>query len=559
MNDLAPATWNCGRVSLTKPKTTMKTSAARSLAAAGLCALAALSTYADSGVDIKLKPIGTYATGIFDEGAAEIVAYDAARFRVYSINAAAVTMDVLDISRPKRPRLVATVSLLPYGGALTSVSVKNGVLAVAVPAAEATDPGKVVFFNSALQPIKVVDVGVLPDMLTWTPDGKFVLTANEGQPAEDYSVDPEGSVSIIDVSAGVANATVRTADFTAFNSAALDPSIRIFGRDTNGVRSTVAQDLEPEYITVSANSKIAWVSLQENNAIGIIDIEAGVVTSLVGLGFKDHSLPGNAFDASDRDGAINIANWPVLGMYQPDAIANYVAGGQTYLLMVNEGDSRAYAGFNEETRVASLTLDPAVFPNAADLKKSAALGRLRVTNATGDTDNDGDFDAIHAYGARSFTIRNVAGGIVFDSGSELEQLIAAVYPTNFNASSTSNTFDDRSDDKGPEPEGVTTGFVFGRQLAFIALERIGGIVVYDVTNPADPSLLEYVNNRSFQFLPGTPESGDQGPEGLVFVPAHSSPNHKPLLLVANEVSGSVTIFEIRCVENDDDDDDDDND
>ena len=511
------------------------------LTAAGLCALGALTSL---NAAVELTPIGTYTTGLFDEGASEIVAYDSTIHRVYSINAAAASMDVLDIRRPTQPRLIATVSLLPFGARCTSVSVKDGIAAVAVPAEDETQPGKVVFFNRGLQAISSVEVGALPDMVTYTPNGKYVLVANEGQPKDDYSFDPEGSISIIDMSRGPALPSVRTADFRAFNSATLDPSVRIYSVAPNGTRSTVAQDLEPEYITVAPDSTTAWVTLQEANAIGIIDIEAGVVTAIVGLGFKDHRLAQNALDVSDRDTLINIRTWPLYGMYQPDAMANFSVGGQTYLLMANEGDTRAYTGFNEETRVGSVTLDPIAFPNGVDLKRNTNMGRLRITNATGDTDRDGDFDELYAFGARSFSIRNAAGALVFDSGAELEQVTAAVYPTRFNANSTSNTFDDRSDDKGPEPEGITTGSLLGRQYAFVALERIGGIVVYDVTDPTDPVLAEYVNNRNFAAAPGTPESLDQGPEGLVFVSAANSPNGKPLLLVANEVSGSMTIFEI---------------
>jgi Choice-of-anchor I domain len=296
---------------------------------------------------------------------------------------------------------------------------------------------------------------------------------------------------------------------------------------------------------VSPDSSTAWVTLQENNALAIIDINAGVATSLVGLGFKDHLLAGNGLDASDRDDAINIANWPVQGMYLPDGITAIVDGGQTYLLMVNEGDVREWDGFVELARAGGLDLDPAAFPNADELQESGAIGRLRVTTASGDTDDDGDFDALYSFGARSFSVRNAAGGLLFDSGDQLEQITATFEPKHFNAGHDDGTFDSRSDDKGPEPEGVTVGEAFGRRFAFIALERIGGIATYDVTDPTNPCFVEYTNNRHFNFDPEDPRSGDLGPEGLVFINAANSPNGRPLLVAGNEVSGTVTIFELR--------------
>jgi 2',3'-cyclic-nucleotide 2'-phosphodiesterase/3'-nucleotidase/5'-nucleotidase len=180
---------------------------------------------------------------------------------------------------------------------------------------------------------------------------------NEGEPSDDYTTDPEGSVSIIDVSAGAANITqdsVCTADFRGFNDAELDPGIRIFGPN-----ASVAQDLEPEYVTASDDSTRAWVTLQENNALAILDLEDCQVMDLVALGFKDHNLPGNGLDASDVDG-INITSWPVQGMYQPDGIASYRFQGATYRITANEGDSRDYPGFSEEAQVADLPLDPTV-------------------------------------------------------------------------------------------------------------------------------------------------------------------------------------------------------
>jgi hypothetical protein len=325
----------------------------------------------------------------------------------------------------------------------------------------------------------------------------------------------------------------------------------------------VAQDLEPEYIAVSADSTTAWVTLQENNALGILDVRTASFTRLVGLGYKDHNQTRNALDASDRDNANLIRNWPVFGMYQPDAIAAFQTGGrrgggeeiagegeffgETFLITANEGDAREYTGapgYVEEVRVGSLNLDPIAFPNATFLKRQENLGRLNVSRASGDTDGDGDTDALYAFGARSFSIWTAAGEQVYDSGDAIERIVAQSNPAFFNASNSNNTRDDRSDNKGPEPEGVTTGEIEGRVYAFIGLERDGGIMVYDVTNPFLPQFVQYVNNRNFFAPTSAAAAGDLGPEGLLFISPEESPTGAPLLVVANEVSGTTTVYEI---------------
>jgi hypothetical protein len=386
-------------------------------------------------------------------------------------------------------------------------------------------------------------------MVTFSPDGRWILVANEGEPntynnfgseTNGPSVDPEGSITIVDLSTGTATPTVRTATFTAFNGAALDASIRIYGPN-----ATVAQDLEPEYIAVSADSTTAWVTLQENNALAIVDIASGVVTDLIGLGFKDHSLPGFGLDASDQDGGINIRPWPIKGFYMPDSIAAYQFHGQTYLVTANEGDTRDWPGFREDVRLSTRTLDTNVFPNSADLKRTNNLGRLSVSSVDGDLDHDGDLDVIYSYGGRSFSIRTATGDLVFDSGDQLEQLTAAVFPTRFNASHSNNTLDNRSTAKGPEPEGVTIGKAFGRTLAFIVLERIGGVVVYDISDPFEPALVDYVNTRNFTGAFNFATSGDLGPEGVIFITADNSPNGKPLVVATHEVSGSTVLYQVN--------------
>ena len=493
---------------------------------------------AKSGV--QLRVLGSYATGVYDEGAAEIAAHDPLTQRLFVVNGSASAIDVLSIADPANPFLLFSIDLTPYGDQANSVDVYNGLIAAAVQANVKTDPGKAVFFDADGNFLRSVPVGALPDMITFTPNGEKVLVANEGEPNDDYTVDPEGSVSIIDLRSGVPNATVKTAGFAQFKKSALDSTIRIFGPG-----ASVAQDLEPEYIAVSHNSKTAWVTLQENNAVGILDLESCEFTKLVGLGFKDYSISKNKLDASDRDNAVNIANWPVFGMFQPDAIAAFKYRNETFLITANEGDARDYDAFTEEVRIgsSSVVLDSSVFPNAAFLKMNTNLGRLNITNTLGDFDNDGDYDALYTFGARSFSIWTADGEQIYDSGEDIEQITAAAYPMNFNAGNTTNARDDRSDNKGPEPEGVTTGQAFGRNYAFIGLERIGGVLVYDVTNPYAPEFVQYINNRNFMAATDTAAAGDLGPEGLHFIPDNDSPNGLPLLVVANEISGTTTVYE----------------
>jgi 2',3'-cyclic-nucleotide 2'-phosphodiesterase/3'-nucleotidase/5'-nucleotidase len=252
-------------------------------------------------------------------------------------------------------------------------------------------------------------------------------------------------------------------------------------------------------------------------------------------------------DASDRDGKINIRQWPIKGMYLPDGIASFRRGGETYLITANEGDSREYAGFTETVRIedSSVSLDPAFFPNAAVLKEEANLGHLTITKTLGKNPATGLYEQLFAFGARSFSIWNAEGELTFDSGDALERITGEAYPENFNASNTNNTFDNRSDDKGPEPEGVVVGEISGRLYAFIGLERIGGVVVYNIDSPAEPRFVEYVNHRDFTADPETPAAGDLGPEGVLFIAARDSPNGRPLLVVGNEISGTTTIFQIR--------------
>lgn len=495
-----------------------------------------------SGQSVRLSVIGSYASGIYNQGASEIAAYDERSKRLFTVNGATSKIDVLSLANASAPVLLFSIDLAPYGRQANSVDVRGGIIAAAVEANVKTDSGKVVFFNADGRFLNAVTVGALPDMLTFTPDGNKILVANEGEPNDNYTVDPEGSVSIIDITSGIGAATVSTADFKSFNKSGVDPGVRIFGPN-----ATAAQDLEPEYIAVSADSRTAFVTLQENNALGILDLRTNRFTRVLSLGFKNHSLTENGLDASDRDNANLIQNWSVLGMYQPDAIAAFESGRETFLITANEGDAREYTGapgYVEEVRVGALALDPAAFPLSSFLKNNANLGRLNVSKATGDRDGDGDFDALYAFGARSFSIWTSGGEQIYDSGDDFERITSRFYAGFFNASNTNNTRDDRSDNKGPEPEAVTIGEIGGRRYAFIGLERAGGVMVYDITNPFLPEFVQYVNNRNFAAATNTAAAGDLGPEGLLFISPDKSPTGAPLLVTANEISGTTTIYEV---------------
>ncbi|WP_075664389.1 choice-of-anchor I family protein [Corynebacterium frankenforstense] len=541
-------------------------------------------THSAPGAAIGLEPVGSHETGVLGESAAEIVAHHPDSQRVMVVNAQSGKIDVLDVSEPAAPELLHSVD----GGAgttINSVAVRaDGLAAATVEPADKTEPGSLIFFDAAGdgEELGRVGVGSLPDMVTITADGGSALVANEGEPAEDYSVDPEGSVSVValpETLEAPAQSDVRTADFTAFEDS-LPEGVRVFGpEEVDGAEytTTVAQNLEPEYI--AAVDGTAYVTLQENNAVAVVDIAAARVTDILPLGTVDHSQPGTGLDASDRDEKVNIAEWPVKGLVQPDSIGAYQAGGTTYFVTANEGDARDWDAYSEEARVKHLGdpdetdyLDrPLPGPcegfagldaeGVADLQEDENLGRLNITLADGLSEDGSCYEELYSYGTRGFSVYSADGTRVFDSGAEFEEILADVAersPLVFNSNHEETAFDDRSDNKGPEPEGLTLGEIDGRTYAFIGLERVGGIFVYDVTDPAGSKFVTYVNNRDFSVDPdatGSAEgAGDLGPEGLAFISAEDSPNGRPMLVVGNEVSGTTTLFEITGADGDDADD-----
>ncbi len=411
------------------------------------------------------------------------------------------------------------------GGDVTAVAVHGDMVAASIKGDAADAAGMVKLFDASGKEIASFTTGPLPDNLAFSPDGRYLLTANEGEPSDDYTIDPEGSFTLIDLGSGTSNAKVTQISLT-------NVSTPIGGRIVKP-GSSFAADAEPEYVAFDANSKTAYVTLQENNSVAVIDIDNAKVASVVGLGVKNVSRTSH--DMSNKDNGINMKRWPVLMMYQPDAIATYQVNGATYLVTANEGDAKDYDGFSEETRVAKLTLDKTMFPNADTLQKPEHLGRLKTTTTMGDTDGDGDHDMIYAYGGRSFSIWGSDGTLIFDSGNAFENIIASRSPEVFNANGGKSEFDDRSDDKGPEPEALALGEIDGRTYAFIGMERNNAIFAYDITLPSDPHMVGYM----------MPSDMHNSPEGLEFIAAKDSPSGKPLLAVAYEMTGTVALYEVK--------------
>lgn len=573
---------------------------------------------------VSLSLLGRYSSGEFGVSAAEIPAFDPVNQHIFVVNALNGAVDILDARDLANPVFIETLTVddIASGAVVNSIAYRDGLLAVAIEASPKTDPGFAAIYDAtSLERLSLTQVGAQPDMLTFSPDGRYLLVANEGEPSDDYAVDPEGSVSIIALN-GSDITRISTARFSAFNSqkqALLDSGVRIFGPN-----ASVAQDMEPEYITVSADSTTAWIALQENNALAKLDIASGNFTDILPLGYKDHGVAGNGIDASDTEGEINIRTWPgVVGMYHPDSISSYSVDGKTYIVTANEGDARAWGednqaywdgdasqGFVEEIRLKHLVhrsgfnrrvgddmppqlnalaagalLNPDVFGycgasagEPGDCREDDLLGRLSVSWVNGyRKDQNGDplmfdtsgninpagdrimYDQIYAFGARSFAIWDEDGSLVWDSADQIEQFIASDacmagsardIPCKdfFNSNhSDGNSFDNRSDNKGPEPEGVAVGQLGDKTFAFIGLERMGGIMTYDISNPAAPVFVDYINTREdFVLDPATNMAavGDLGPEGIVFVPAEQSPNGEALLIVGNEVSGTTIILQI---------------
>jgi len=496
------------------------------------------------GINGRLTYIGSYSTGSVSEsgGVAEIVAYNRDNKRIYLVNGALGSLDIVDAGGLRSGRftempLYKRIDVSAMGGAngfsygdLTSVAVStsNKIIALSVHHNIFSEQGYIVLLNYEGEYIRHYQAGVQPDMICFTPDEQYILTADEGEPRNGYGaggIDPPGTVTIVNVK----TSEIRTIGFESFDNAQARADFLQSGGILNrGILPSL--DFEPEYISISEDSRTAYVALQEANAIAVLDIANGIFTSVTGLGFKNHNLPQNSLDAL-RDGKAELRTQNLYGAYQPDGIAVVTIKGSIYILTANEGDAREWgSGSSAYNDILQYNIDGGRIDTINNsLKEGLAEGER------------------YLFGARSFSIWDVSGKtakLIYDSGSEFETRTAEYFPNNFNASHTNNELDSRSGRKGPEPEYITT-LQAGRNIfAVIGLERIGGIMLYDISNPVSPDFTDYINTRNFSGSE-LKNMGDLGPEGLFAVEGSASPTKRPLIFVANEVSGTISVFEFR--------------
>ena len=565
--------------------------------------------------NVRVEVVGRFSAGgseIAGKSAAEIVQFHQASNSAFAVNSANNQIEVInltnlpatEVGNPVIDTSLSSVAFTFFDnvdvalinnqvenitlGAANSIAIFENTLAIAVEATDKTQNGAVLFYQLDNQGagtfIKAVKVGALPDMVTFSPDGNKVLIANEGEPNNDYSIDPEGSISIIEFTGAIPadiSTTINLSTDITFSSDLLDSEdfdtdakridlLKAAGLKLAGpTGTTLAQSLEPEYITVSKDSKTAFVSLQENNAIGVINLETNKI-EIKPLGFKNWGDFQIDFTNKDEIASFQQVNG-LYGMYQPDTISSFQWQGATFVLTANEGDSRDYDGYSEEVRVKDI-IDPDKINKTLSTELQAiydasggknGLGRLKVTTAMGDDDNDGTYEALYAYGARSFSIWDQNINLVFDSGDDFGKISASVLGNNFNSTHTENKGDNRSDDKGGEPEAIAVGKIGDRTYGFIGSERSGNLFVYDISNPFNVSFAAFYNNRDFTIdyeldddldnpcdesegmdCSQIESAGDLGPESIKFVSSEQSPNGMPLLIIGNEVSGSVTVYQV---------------
>ncbi|MEW9698162.1 choice-of-anchor I family protein [Paenibacillus sp. SI8] len=525
--------------------------ASDTVGASAASATVSSSTYSKPDT-LNITKIANYSVGKTnkDGGVAEIVKYNKDNGKFYLVNGVIKTLEIVPLTsaggtltKEKSINIgaLAETNGFQYGD-LTSVDVNTATdkIALAVQELDSAKNGKIMVLDYDGNLLKTYEAGVQPDMVKFTSDGRYILTADEGEPRV-AGMDPQGSVTIVDTQ----NDSVTHVKFD--KPELIDNLVHIRGASDSttglvtgsGSKADAVTDLEPEYIALSGDESIAYVSLQENNAIAAINMSTKSLISVKGLGYKDFRKSSNSLDLVN-DGQFKLENVPFYGMYMPDGVAAYKVGSTTYLFTANEGDETDWSGRKNGSSIGDLK--GSLNTNSAAAKFLNGKTTYDKVTVAGDMGTDN----VYLYGGRSFSVWNAETmRQVYDSGNDFESITAERLPDNFNASNSKTTKDDRSPKKGPEPEYVTVGKVGNKVFAFIGLERTGGVMTYDVTNPEHPVFANYINTR--KWTPKDTLATDTGPEGLDFIPASESPTGFPLLLVANEVGGTIAVLQLDVV------------
>lgn len=408
-------------------------------------------------------------------------------------------------------------------GDVTSVAISpdGKKLAAAIQHADYEKAGKIAVFDcspdGSLTSPKLYEAGVQPDMVVFA-DGNTVLTADEGEPRNGYgagTVDPRGTVTVLNLTEG----SSTQVGFEGFTSEGLTARNILLGV-VDGVTLDPSVDLEPEYIAVTSDGTRAYISLQEANAVAVLDIPSKKITEIYSVGFEDYSkVPVDLVE----DGGYKASVYEnLLGARMPDGISLYEKNGRTWLLTANEGDSREWGDYCNEAKTKEFT--------------GSNIRIIDRTKCAGLPDGKSVM-----FGGRGFSVFEVTeAGLkeVYDSGKDFEALTAEALPDYFNCSNDDKQADSRSGKKGPEPENLTVGEIKGRTYAFVAVERIGGIFAYDITEPQNSKCVNYINSREFS----ADIEGDVSPEGICFIPAEAG--KKAVVLAACEVSGTLAAYEL---------------
>ncbi len=560
---------------------------------------------------VSLSLLGRYSTGQFGAGAATGLAYYGGDKTAYVVNEHDNRIDVLSLTTPATPQrsaridasaLAATALSRPMGKVSAVAAFDDPVatndrdrIAITVKGAGVSDNGAVVILKAGDRSlVKVFATGVGPRSVTFSQDGRFIVTADEGAPAPDYSVDPEGSISVVDQTptpvapATTAPPVITVLDFRAFNLSGVTPipatsrenEILSDVRFTGRAGITRAVDLMPAVVTTAVNGR-AYVSMPENNAMASVAMSTpSRIETIVGIGSKDFNTATSRMDASDQDAGGLLTARPVSGLRQAGGLVAYRNADEILLLSANTGAPRLLPGFNDTTRAATLLLDPAKFPDAATLQQNANLGRLIVSTLDGNAPatagstppppaapipavpQDPDIETILTFGARSFSILRATGFPIYDSGDDFERITLERLGSNFNSAAEANgTGDSQSDDQGPAPKAIAIGQIDGAAFAFIGLSEVGGVMSYALDSRLRSGrFLDYRNERVFTVdtsnatdanadgaIDSNPAAGDLGPSAMVFVPISASPTADSLLLMTNEVSGTTTVYAVRPI------------